>query len=264
MLTPRLCVLLWIAASSMAAAQVANNLRFDVASVKPFADPVLIMSGVTTQPGGRFTAKAATLRDLVAYAYDVLNRQVEGTADWMTVERFDIEGKGAEDAAPPQFKAMLRSLLAERFALRTRKALKTVDAYALVVARGGLKLKPSEAAACDPPQPPCSGPVTLVGRMMAPNVLMSELAKSLSRIMDRPVVDRTEQTRHVAALKLDWVPDETQYADWGPGVWAKPNSDPRGPALATALQEQVGVRLEPTKAPIDVIVIDAAARPTPD
>ena len=58
--------------------------------------------------------------------------------------------------------------------------------------------------------------------------------------------------------------DESQYAGWGPGVWAKPVSDPPGPALATALQEQLGLRLESTKAPIDIIAVESAARPTPN
>jgi uncharacterized protein (TIGR03435 family) len=106
--------------------------------------------------------------------------------------------------------------------------------------------------------------MTLVGRMMAPHVLMSELAASLSRIMDRPVVDQTGQTGYFAGLKLDWVPDETQYAGCGPGVWAKPVSDTKGPALVTALREQLGLRFESTKAPIKIIVIESASRPTPN
>ena len=98
--------------------------------------------------------------------------------------------------------------------------------------------------------------------MIGTHVLMSEIATALSRIMDRPVVDRTGQTRYFAGLKLEWVPDESHYAAFGPGVWARPVSDPKGPALATALQEQLGLRLESTKAPITVIVIENATRPT--
>ena len=242
-------------------AQVADPV-FEVASVKPFTDSVLVYSGVTTQPGDRLSAKATTLKDLVAYAYAVNLREVETTADWMTAERFDIDARGPEASTPAQFQAMVRKLLAERFSLRTRQTSKDVDAHALVVARGGIRLKASEPGACAEPQPPCFGPATLVGRMIAPHVLMSEIATALSRIMDRPFVDRTGETRHFAGLKLEWVPDESQYASYGPGVWARPVSDPRGPALATALQEQLGLRLESTKAPITVIVIESAARPS--
>ena len=137
-----------------------------------------------------------------------------------------------------------------------------VNAYALVVARGGVRLKASEPGVCAPPQPECFGPAALIGRIMAPHVLMSEIAAALSQIMDRPVVDRTGQVERFAGLRLEWVPDDSQYTAWGPGVWARPVSDPKGPALATALQEQLGLRLESTKAPITVTVIESAARPT--
>ena len=229
--------------------------------MKANTDTVLVYSGVTTQPGGRLSAKAATLEDLVAFAYAVELRQVEASADWMTTERFDIEARGTDGATRVQFQSMMRTLLAERFALRIRESSKNVDAHALVVARGGVRLKASEAGACAVPQPPCLGPVTLVGRMMAPHVRLSDLAASLSRIMDRPVVDRTNQAGYFAGLKLEWVPDDSQYAGWGPGVWSKPVSDPRGPALATALQEQLGLRLEATTAPIAIIEVVTATRP---
>lgn len=252
-----LCFVITVAAQPAAPA-------FEVASVKPNTDSVLVYSGVTTQPGGRLSAKATVLKDLVAYAFAVELREVETTAGWMTDERFDIEARGAADSTPAQFQAMVRTLLAERFNLRTRQTTKEVDAYALVVARGGIRLKSSEPGACAPPQPPCFGPLTLVGRMMAPHVLVSEIATALSRIMDRPVVDQSGESRRLAGLKLEWAPDESQYAGWGPGVWAKPVSDPKGPALTTALQEQLGLRLESTRAPIRVIVIENAVRPTPN
>jgi uncharacterized protein (TIGR03435 family) len=210
------------------------------------------------------SAKAATLKDLVAYAYAVELRQVEPAAGWMNDVRFDVEARGADGSTPAQFQAMTRAVLAERFGLRTREASKNVDAWALVAGRGGIRLKPSEPGACAPPQPPCFGPVTLVGRIIAPHVVMSELAASLSRIMDRPVVDRTGDDRHFAALRLEWVPDESQYAGWGPGAWSRPVSDPKGPALATALQEHLGLRLEPTNATIKIIVIEDAVRPAPN
>jgi uncharacterized protein (TIGR03435 family) len=235
---------------------------FEVASVRANTDSVLIYSGVTTQPGGRLSAKATTLKDLVAFAYAVELREVEGTADWMSAERFDIEARGPENATPAQFQPMMRRLLTERFSLRIQQTSKEVNAYALVVARGGVRLKASEPGACAPPQPPCVGPITLVGRMMGPHVLLSEIATALSRIMDRPVVDRTGQGGHFAGLKLEWAPDDSQYAAWGPSVWARPVSDPKGPALATALQEQLGLRFESTKASITVIVIKSAARPS--
>lgn len=92
---------------------------------------------------------------------------------------------------------------AATFNLRTRQTSNDVDAYALVVSRGGIRLKPSEPGACTAPQGPCVDPATLIGRMIAPHVLMSEIAAALSRIMGRPVIDRTGQMGHFAGLKLE-------------------------------------------------------------
>jgi uncharacterized protein (TIGR03435 family) len=93
----RKCVALLFAVLCCISAPAAHQAAaaFDVASVKPFTDKVLIYSGVSTQPGGRVSAKATTLQELVAYAYAVELREVETTGDWMTAERFDIEGRGS-------------------------------------------------------------------------------------------------------------------------------------------------------------------------
>jgi uncharacterized protein (TIGR03435 family) len=261
----RMAITLSVLGSFIAAPAAQEEVpAFEVASVRTNTDSVLIYSGVTTQPGGRLSAKATTLKDLVAFAYAVELREVEATADWMTAERFDVEACGPENATRAQFQAMVRRLLTERFSLRVQQTSKEVNAYALVVARGGVRLKASEPGACAPPQQPCAGPATFVGRITAPHVLMREIAAALSRIMDRPVVDRTQLVEHFAGLKLEWVPDDSQYAAYGPGVWARPVSDAKGPALMTALQEQLGLRLESTKAPITVIVIESAVRPSPN
>jgi uncharacterized protein (TIGR03435 family) len=131
--------------------------------------------------------------------------------------------------------------------------------FALRVAQRGPTVKPA-AKDCD------AGPglITLVGRIIGKCGSAAQLATSLSRIMDRSVIDHTGLSGLFADVKLDWVPDETQFADWGRGVYAKPVSDPSGPSLFTAVQEQLGLRLEPARAPIDVIVIDTAERPTPN
>jgi uncharacterized protein (TIGR03435 family) len=100
--------------------------------------------------------------------------------------------------------------------------------------------------------------------MLAANISMDQLAAAMSTFMDRPVANRTERPGFFAGLKLEWVPDQSQYAQYGPGVWARPMSDPSGPALSTALQEQLGLRLEPTKTSIEVIIVEMASRPTPN
>jgi len=232
---------------------------FEVASVKLFTDPALIMSGITTISKGRVSATAMTLKELVASVYRVRGQAVIGGPEWALSERFNIEARAADEAGEAELRQMLQALLADRFRLRLHKDTRDGAVYALGVERGGPKLK-AAAPDCD------AGPglITLVGRIIGKCGSAGQLAESLSRIMDRPVVDQTGLSGSFADVKLDWVPDETQFTDFGRGVYARPVSDPSGPSLFTALQEQLGLRLEPARAPIEVIVIDAAERPTPN
>jgi bla regulator protein blaR1 len=230
---------------------------FEVASVKPFTDSVLILSGITTISKGRLSATAITLKDLVASTYRVRGQAIIGGPEWASSERYNIEARAANEAGEAELRLMLQALLADRFRLRLHKDTRDGAVYALGVGRGGPKLK-AAGPDCD------AGPglITLVGRIIGKCGSAGQLAESLSRIMDRPVVDQTGRSGSFADVKLDWVPDETQYADFGRGVYARPVSDPSGPSLFTAIQEQLGLRLEPARAPIEVIVIESAERPT--
>jgi uncharacterized protein (TIGR03435 family) len=91
---------------------------------------------------------------------------------------------------------------------------------------------------------------------------MPQLADALSAIMDRPVIDRTGLSGMFNDVKLEWVPDETQYATWGVGAYKRLASDPSGPSLFTGIQEQLGLRLDSTKGSVEVLVIDSAEKPT--
>ena len=228
---------------------------FEVASVKPNTDVPLVFSGITAIANGRLSAKAVTVKDLIASAYRVESREITGGPGWLDSDRYDIEARAATDAATEvQLRLMLQSLLAERFRVRLHRETREGPVYALVAAPGGPKMKPFTGECTGEP-----GLITLYGRLIGKCGSPDKIAASLSRVMDRPVIDRTALTGSFGDIRLDWVPDDTQFPGWGRGL--KPVSDPAGASLFTAIQEQLGLRLEPARGPVGIIVIDAAERP---
>jgi uncharacterized protein (TIGR03435 family) len=228
---------------------------FEVASIKPNVDTTLTLSGITAISNGQLSAKAMTVRQLVSGAYRTQGREIIGGPEWTDTERYDIEARAANGADEAQLRFMLQALLVDRFRVRLHSEAREGRVYALVVGPSGPRLKPASGG-------DCPSPITMVGRIFGKCGSAAQLAEALSRVLDRPVVDRTELTASFSDVRLEWVPDETQFADWGRGVYAKPVSDPSGPSVFTAVQEQLGLRLESTRAPIEVIVLDAAERPT--
>lgn len=244
-----------LAAAVLAFAAQAGAPVFEVASVKPNADAPLVFSGITAIANGRLSAKAMTVKELIAGAYRMDVREITGGPGWIDSDRYDIEARAATDAASEvQLRLMLQSLLAERFRVRLHRETREGPVYALVVAPGGPKMKPFSGECGDGP-----GLITLYGRLIGKCGSPDKIAASLSRVMDRPVIDRTGLTRSFGEIRLDWVPDDTQFPGWGRGL--KPVSDPAGASLFTAIQEQLGLRLEPARGPVEIIVIDAVERP---
>jgi uncharacterized protein (TIGR03435 family) len=228
---------------------------FEVASVKRNADARLVFSGITTISNGRVSAKAMTVKELIAGAYRVELREITGGPAWVDSERYDIEARASDTASDPQLRLMLQTLLMERFRVRLHRETREGPVYALVVAPGGPKMKPFSGECVEEP-----GLITLYGRLIGKCGSADKIAASLSRVvMDRPVVDRTALTGSFGDIRLDWVPDDTQFPGWGRGL--KPVSDPAGASLFTSIQEQLGLRLEPARGPVAIIVIDAAERP---
>jgi len=286
-------VLLALAIATSATAQTpastTASLRpsFEVASVKPNATGG--RRGGNIQPG-RLAQSGVTVRQLARMAYGT--NQIVGGPGWTDSELFDIEGKGSfdlsgflpgPDGSPPQVYQMLQHLLEDRFKLAVHKAMQDRPVYALVTARRdrelGAQLKPStfdcdahiaatvksgrlsgpSAPGSQPVMPRCAlggGP----GHLIADSIELSGLANALSSSTDRVVIDRTD-LRGRFNVDLQWTPDVA-----GPGP--TPNANAAGtdapPALVTAIQEQLGLKLEPTTASIEVLVIDSAARPTPN
>jgi uncharacterized protein (TIGR03435 family) len=248
----------------------AQSPTFEVVSIRRNVNGGPSLAG--PQPGGRFIAVGVTLRRLVAGAYDDL--QVFGGAAWMDSDRFDINARADGDPPPPEIVRMVRSLLADRFKLILHTETREMPIFALTTARSdrrlGPKLRESDAKCAEEarnfvpqlvPGPPACGDFRLGARALtARGMTMPRLAQLLRGRVGRPVLDRTGL--HAAYdLELEWSSDlGLQQAP--PGSAGASELAPDGLSLFTALQEQLGLRLDPTRGPVDVIVIDSAEPPT--
>jgi uncharacterized protein (TIGR03435 family) len=211
--------------------------------------------------GDRFSATNIRLCDLVTWAYDLEAFQITGGPSWFSSDRFDVEAKAEGASSVGQFRLMLRPLLAQRFALRVHREARQGPVYALVVAKGGPKLKAAQCVGIPSPLNPCGGfSGSLRGSLIGRADSLAEFVKPLSSILGRPVVDKTG-LGGIYDFDLNWTPDE--MARPGPGDPDAPAVDPNGPSFFAALQEQLGLRLESAKGAVEVLVIDNAARPSP-
>src|SRR5262245_47531495 len=249
---------------------------FEVATIKPNNPDGRQM--MITRPGGRLSIAGATVRMLVAAAYRVRDFQVIGGPNWINTDRFDIEAK-AEDGANIRYGQtgllMMQNLLADRFQLKTHRETGELPLYELIVAKDGAKLQSvPEPERPGPNAPPPALPVP--GAKLPPGTLWSqrrgELVGSavtlanfvpwLSQTLGRTIVDKTGLTGFFD-LTLRWAPDSVQPAEpFGASPDTPPPADPAGPSIFTALQEQLGLRLESSKGPVQVIVIDSVEAPS--
>jgi uncharacterized protein (TIGR03435 family) len=194
----------------------------------------------------------ASLKQILQAAYDLRPTvDITGGPSWFDSDRFDIEAK-AEDPSKTtqaQIQQMLQQLLADRFKLKLHREDKEVSGSLLVVAENGLKLK----KAADTDRPPVGG---RPGDMIFRGASMDVLAELLSGMMGRPVQDKTGLAGQYT-FTLKWAPDFT------PPEFERP-ADPSGPALVTALQEQLGLRLQSGRVPVLIVVVDSAEKPLPN
>ncbi len=234
------------------------NPSFDVATIKP-SKPGTVGPGYRFQQR-RFGTVGTTVADMVSWAYGVHAKQFAGGPAWLLTDRFDIsaqpDGEGQPNA--DQWKLMLEKLLTERFQLRFHKEKRELSVYVLTVAKGGPKLAKSDADG--------SGPTGIgfmqLGQLSAGNATIADFAGAMQSVaLDRPVVDQTGlQGKYNFALK--WTPDDSQFG--GLGIKVPPPTDAADapPGLFTAIQDQIGLKLEATRAPVDVMVIDKVEKPT--
>ena len=249
------------AGASLSATESAPS--FDVISVKPSKPGVVGSSSDFSND--TFTAVNSTLKSLIQYdAYEIPGPQIVGIPASLDHMTFDIEAKidpevnARMKALPPgesslQFQRMVQQLLASRFKLAVHTETRELPIYALVVTKGGPKLH----GAKDP-----NGGARREGRtgqLSAQGVTMEDLAKSLTRILEkelgRVIVDQTGLTGKYDLL-LRWTPET------GPPLTSSGEPDSSGPSIFTAVQEQLGLKLQPTKGGVPVLVVDHAEVPS--
>jgi uncharacterized protein (TIGR03435 family) len=237
--------------------------EFEAASIKPSAPQGMgkIRMGMEMMPGGRISMSGVTVRLLIQQAYGVRDFQIVGGPDWMRSERYDITAKPAEAANQDQVKVMIQALLKDRFKLAFHRETKELPTYALVVAKGGPKMRASELeAGSDKPKGPR---MRMMGRgqFEMEGAPVAALANQLSQVLGRSVIDKTELTGDYD-FKLEFTPEEGQGGMMrGPGgESAAPPADNPGVSLFTALQDQLGLKLESTKGPVDLLVIEKAEK----
>ena len=245
------------------------------------------------RPGGGFSASNVSVKMLIGYAYNIANFQVSGGPNWLNSERYDIEAKSENPAGDDprkmsgeqfkhqqdQLKLMVQSLLADRFKLALRHETKELPVYALVVAKNGPKLQVAKnMPAPEPTNPsgPKRAPFPGGGMMMRPGHLegrsapVSFLAQTLARQLGRTVIDKTGLSGNYD-FTLEWTPEEREQqmfkgaGDGEPGrgpTESAPPPDSSGPSIFTAVQEQLGLKLESQKGPVEILVIDQVEKPS--
>jgi len=242
----------------------APQLRFEVASIKPASPSDTFKARLELLPGGGLRVGNSSLMHLITFAYDVPESRVSGGPKWLETERYDIlaklEGSDSTVAtgnsqgrmAQNQARERLRSLLAERFKLVIHQEAKEGPVLALVMAKGGPKIQPSKQSEDIPP-----GTMRSATQINARRGTMGMLCAVLSNWMRRPVLNQTGLTGNYDYV-LKYAPDPGESA-----LFPETNpSDASGPSIFTALQEQLGLKLESQRGSLDVIVIDRVEKPT--
>jgi len=248
----------------MVGGAVAQVQSFDVASVKvhPQSGDGMIRVRMNGGPGtpdpGRLNYENVSLKAVLGKAFDVKSYQLT-SPDWTDSERYDITAKIPQGTTKEQFGAMLQTLLAERFKLTYHREKKDLPAYVLVVGKAGSKMKASEG--------PAAGGTSMrmqpgKATMNAAGVSMTQLVDMLANQVDRPIVDGTELTGKYD-FTLEFAPEMRNMPGLmsghggAPGEGGGPVAEGESaPSLFTAVQEQLGLKLEPKKAMLDLIVVD--------
>ncbi|HXE07001.1 MAG TPA: TIGR03435 family protein [Acidobacteriaceae bacterium] len=231
--------------------------KFDVLTIKP-SDP--------NRPGKLFTIKGrhvltinTAVSDLITFAYGLHPKQVVNGPAWLD-EKYDLDGVPdvAGQPSTPQMRMLIQDALATRFGLRFHHEQRELAAYAVTVAKGGPKL----TVTSDPPSAPVNFTFARLGQLRVTNATMKDFCDGMQgAVMDKPVVDQTGLTQRYD-FTLSWTPDESQFAVLG-GYKAPAQEDPNAPpSLYTALQEQLGLKMENTKANVETFVIDSIQKPS--
>ena len=260
-------------ASAGAAPSAAKAPAFEVISVKPTAADTPGTS-IRFSPDG-FSGTGVPVRFLLTEGFQLAADQLIGAPDWAGSSRWDISAKVSGEDVPAlkdmnftQRRQMFLQVLESRFGLKYHMEKRELPVYALVVAKGGLKMK--ETTPADGSSKGSPGKLMgRAGKIEGQGVKMEFLTTVLSNNFGRPVMDKTGLTG-LYDFNLTWTPDQAapgggdHAAMMGPSG-AQPAGDPEGgPSLVTALQEQLGLKLEPQKGMVDVVVVDQLEKPSED
>jgi bla regulator protein blaR1 len=278
----------WIGVStpSFSQARIGAKPSFDVAVVKPNSSTDSRVA-VLGQPGGRFIATNASVMMLIRAAYSVQDFQVSGGPNWIDSDRWDIEARAEAGRIPEPIglsdpntfdplSLRVQSLLEDRFQLKWHFETKELPVYALVVLKSGSKMKLNEdqtppqprAPGATPPPQPTAGQVPRYsmrrgrGVLVGTAVTVGIFINSLSQLMGRMVIDKTD-LKGFYEVRLEWPPDAVPGTGPTPiGPETPPPIEPSGPSIFTAIQDQLGLKLESTKAPVRLLVIDSVQKPS--
>jgi uncharacterized protein (TIGR03435 family) len=234
------------------------NPTFEVATIKPSKPDTPGRAFMVR--GRRFKTVNTTLNALISFAYGVHSKQVIGAPAWADTDKFDIDAEPDGEGAPSdkQWKSMLQKLLIERFKLTFHHDKRELSVYVLSVAKTGQKMTKSEG---DPNGLPGLW-FQQLGDLNVRNANMTDFSGLMqSAVLDRPVLDQTGIAGRWD-FTLKWTPDDSQFSGMGARVSPPTDSANAPPNLYTAIQEQIGLKLEATKAPADVMVIDHLEKPS--
>jgi uncharacterized protein (TIGR03435 family) len=232
---------------------------FEVATIK-LSRPDTIGGGRGGRvQGGNVALLNMTLADLVTFVYDVHGHQIIGAPAWTTTEKYDVTAKAEGEGQPTQeqLKVMLRKLLADRFQLAVHKEQRELPVYTLSVAKGGVKISRND------PKNETTGVIFRgPGSVLLNNVSMDDLCKMLQNaVLDRPVVNQTGVAGQYD-FSLVWTPDQIAPAAPNPNSLAPGDRGDALPDIYTAIQQQLGLKIDGTKMGIEVLVVDKVEKPT--
>jgi uncharacterized protein (TIGR03435 family) len=237
-----------------------SALTFDVVSIKSLNGTARSRTPGPQQSRGRFARAAATLRQLVQYAYDMQPSQVTGGPAWVSTSRFQVDARTERTTTPAQMRAMVRHMLAERFALKAHADVRERPIYRMVVDRRDGKLGPAiyriDDVECGGNNPqPChlavwSGGLESWG-MGLPQLAATLFNSSQTTGLDRPVIDQTGLTGMFGFTLMFSSFDTVPHVSDNPSIF-------------TALREQLGLKLERARGPVELLVIDSVEQPTPN
>lgn len=265
--------------TALAAGSLSAQPAFEAASIKLNTGVANGTGSVSTLPGGRLRAENVLVRGLLQNAFDVKPFEIVGGPSWIDSARYDIDAKAEGNATRPELLRMLRTLMEDRFQLRAHSETREVPVYTLSLAKGSLKLSASKEK-CEPvdsgaPLPakgseyatPCGRFLARIvipkARLDGVQVTMPGLLRILSNLLWRPVIDKTGYAGTFDA-HLEFAADDALGILGGPYRPDAPlpveRNDPEAPSIYTAMRDQLGLKLEAGRGPVEMIVIDRIER----